>query len=179
MLYFIIPLTNANNLGNNCVIFNKDERHLLINIGSNPVKLELPYLLALDMIKLAEQNPSTPLLFVNEKASQLTTSYFELTRVRKYAAKFQKENPNIYLNPESFTLEGMAKFGVINLLIAGMNPILVERLTGAKENVLLYCQKEAIKMLARGSENSINNYFNSRIRSVTTFDDWIDKKTKT
>jgi hypothetical protein len=162
------------NINDDVVYFDITKRIITIRIGDIEINLDLPHSLAVDMIKLEEISPSPIWLFADEKANQLTTSYFELSRVKKHAEIFFKDDNHIDINTKCFTLEGIAKFGIINQLEAGINPLIVKKITGAKDDVLNYCQEEAVQLIAGGDygKQALNRFINSRIRSVSAYEDF-------
>lgn len=65
-----------------------------------------------------------------------------------------------------FTLTGLQKYAIINMLIEGMNQSVIIALTGLKEHVINDCQREVDKI----SGLNRNRYVNYKIRGTKTFE---------
>lgn len=68
------------------------------------------------------------------------------------------------------TLDGLAKFAVINMFYIGMDPIVIGQVTGMKDVVLKYCQQEAWKK----RKEDLKTYVNSKFRSIVVYDNFND-----
>jgi len=69
---------------------------------------------------------------------------------------------------KKITLDGLAKYAVINMFYIGMDPIVIRQVTGMKDVILKYCQQEAWKK----RKESLKNYVNSQFRCIKVYDNF-------
>lgn len=137
-----------------------DTRIIKIKLEADTVNLELPYNVYFYVDEVFQRKTDDEYLFNIAKGQKLISDYFDDFLV-KYNKKMNKET--------KITLDGLARYAVINMFLEGMNPIVIRQITGMKDINLNYCQKEAWKT----SKNKIqlNRYVNSKIRGVHIYDD--------
>lgn len=158
--------------------YNKEKRTLTVNcekdkddkIRERKVILELPYSLSKEIdccIKERESNTklNSNLLFVTNKNNNIPNGYLS-DFLEKMKNEFEKVS-SITMDVNSFTPTGMQKYGILQMILEGMNQSIIMELSGQDLSIFDYCQCEAnrIKGLNR------NRYINSNIRSIKTFDE--------
>ena len=135
-------------------------RVIKIQLGEDTVDLELPHNVYIYVNKIFERKINSIYLFNITEEQRLISDYFD-----DFLVKCNKK-----MNSEvKITLDGLARYAVINMFLEGINPIVIRELTGMKDINLNYCQKEAWKI----SKNKIqlNRYVNSKIRGIHIYDD--------
>lgn len=154
--------------------FKIDERVLKVKYNEKPnrfIRLELSNSLYNDLVehsKLRANISGKNNLFVNNKGNKVDHSFLKhyLDGIRsKYYNKYPYEKPEDNFNNQ-FTLTGLAKYSVINMILNGMNQSIIMDLTGFEDDVFEYCQEEvnSIKVVAK------DRYINSNIRGIETYD---------
>lgn len=135
-------------------------RIIKIQVGDDEVNLELPYNVYTYVDKIFENKINSTYLFNITKEQRLISDYFDdfLTKCNK------KMNSEVKI-----TLDGLARYAVINMFLEGMNPIVIREITGMKDINLNYCQKEAWKI--NKNKIQLNRYVNSKIRGIHIYDD--------
>ena len=85
--------------------------------------------------------------------------------VKNFDDFLKKYNKRINVEAK-ITLDGLAKYAFINMFQAGMNPIVIEQISGMKDINLSYCQRQAWEK----SKVQLNRYVNSKIRGIDIYD---------
>lgn len=134
------------------------------------IQLELPFSLVKDLeiyMKLrAEQNfDGLDLLFlkVSGKPVRHDLAHEFLGDVK---TAYEKEYGEKIISKNPFTLTGLQKYAIINMILEGMNQSVIIALTGLKEHVINDCQREVDKQSALNR----NRYINYKIRGTKTFE---------
>lgn len=137
--------------------FDNIRRTINIQIKDNIVNLELPYNVFVYVDKIYNREIDDIYLFDTAKGQRLVSDYFDdfLIRCNK---RIQAE--------AKITLDGLAKYAVINMFLSGMNPIVIEQISGMKDINLSYCQRQAWEK----NKVQLNRYINSKIRGIDIFD---------
>lgn len=137
--------------------FSPEMRKLKLN--NQDIWLELPYRIYLNVNHIYQKNINSPYLFDIGKNQRLISDYFD-DIINAYNARLSKKT--------KITLDGLSKYAVINMFLAGMNPIVIEKISGMKEVNLKYCQRMAWEM----TKPRLNSYVNSMLRGIKNFDDF-------
>lgn len=146
--------------------YDSEKRTLCLEskFSNKELSLELPYNLSRDMSIQKSKDVGSPYLFVNDGGNKIDSDYFadDLKDLKAEAAKYG-------FKKACFTLSGFSKFGVINMLVEGLNPLTVKDVSGISDTNLKYCEKQAIFLLER---ENLNHHINAHIRGIRTFDDF-------
>ena len=135
-------------------------RIIKLQLENDVVNLELPYNVYVYVNKIFEKKVNDVYLFNITEEQKLISDYFD-----DFLVKCNKK-----MNTETkITLDGLARYAVINMFLEGMNPIVIRQITGMRDINLNYCQREAWKV----SKNKIqlNRYVNTKIRGIPVYDD--------
>lgn len=141
--------------------FDEIRRTIEIQVEKEKIRLELPYQIYVNVKDIFDERIDRTLLFAVAKDQRPSSDYFDT--IIKHFNKMQDKGKRI-------TLDGLAKYAVINMFFIGMDPIVIRQVTGMKDVVLKYCQQEAWKK--RKAE--LKTYVNSRFRSLDAYDDFND-----
>ncbi|MCI8992180.1 MAG: hypothetical protein HFG80_05550 [Eubacterium sp.] len=141
--------------------FDEEKRMIKILVEKEEIGLELPYQIYKNVKKIYDENIDSKLLFAVAENQRLISDHFDT--IIKNFNKMQGGGRKI-------TLDGLAKYAVINMFSIGMDPIVIRQVTGMKDVVLKYCQQEAWKKRKR----EIRGYVNSKFRSINAYDDFND-----
>lgn len=140
------------------------------DVANRTLFLELPYSLVEDFEKYLQLREEmrfedTELLFVKTSGKPVRhdLAHEFLTEVK---CAFEEETGEKVTGKNPFTLTGLQKFAIINMILEGMNPSVIISLTGLKEQVINDCQKEVDKISALNR----NRYINQKIRGTKTFE---------
>lgn len=137
--------------------FDVVKRVINIQLEDNIINLELPYNVYVYVDKIYQRKVDDVYLFDTAKNQRLISDYFD-----DFLKKYNKR-----INVEAkITLEGLAKYAVINMFLVGMNPIVIEQISGMKDISLSYCQRQAWEK----SKVQLNGYVNSKIRGIDIYD---------
>jgi integrase len=145
--------------------FDSRQRLLFLNIGNDKkIILELPYSLTLeieDYISTTENN--SQYMFLNSMNKIITPAFL--------TAKFTKIKelvPNLKTGYNRFTSTGLAKYGIINMLYAGMNVPVIKIISGMEDDVINDCTRVVYEL---DNQIDLNRYINSTVRSVKSYDE--------
>lgn len=138
--------------------FDDAMRVIKIRLGEDTVNLELPYQVFLYVNKVYNNNIGETYLFDTAKDQRLVSDYID-----DFLVKYNKRIGS----KVKITLDGLAKYAVINMFIEGMNPIIIRQISGMKDINLNYCQRQAWE---NTKKISMNSYVNSKIRRVEIYD---------
>ncbi len=141
--------------------FDEERRTIEIQVEKEEIRLELPYQIYKNVQKIYDEKIDDTLLFAMAKDQRLISDHFDT--VIKNFNKMQG-------NGRKITLDGLAKYAVINMFFIGMDPIVIRQVTGMKDVVLKYCQQEAWKR----RKHVLKSYVNSQFRSIDAYDDFND-----
>lgn len=141
--------------------FDEKRRTIEIQVENEKIRLELPYQVYVNVNEISNEKIDRTLLFAVAENQRPNSDYFDT--IIKNFNKLQGEGRKI-------TLDGLAKYAVINMFFIGMDPIVVRQVTGMKDVVLKYCQQEAWKR----RKSDLKTYVNSKFRSIGTYDDFND-----
>lgn len=137
--------------------FDNVMRVIKIKLEDDIVNLELPYNVFLYVNEIYQKNVGEIYLFDTAKDQRLVSDYFD-----DFLVKYNKK-----INAKSkITLDGLAKFAVINMFYVGMNPIVIGQISGMKDINLNYCQRQAWEK----NKIQLNGYVNSKIRGIDIYD---------
>lgn len=147
-------------------------RNLRINyrgIMTRNIYLELPYKLSNEIneylaFRDRTTNLNSDLLFVNENNRKISNDYsfYVLSDIKKRYIKDE-----ISSEKNQFTPTGLQKYGIIQMILNGMNQSVIMDFSGQKIDIYADCQNEVnrIKRLDR------NRYINHIIRGISIYDD--------
>lgn len=141
--------------------FDEHRRTIEIRVENEKIRLELPYRIYKNVQKIYNEEIDKTLLFAMAKDQRPISDHFDT--IIKNFNKMQE-------NGKKITLDGLAKYAVINMFSIGMDPIVIRQVTGMKDVVLKYCQQEAWKRRRK----NLTNYVNSQFRSITAYDNFND-----
>lgn len=141
--------------------FDEKRRTIEIQVEKEKIRLELPYQIYVIVKGIFDEKIDEVLLFAVANNQRPNSDYFD-TIIKKFN-KMQGRGRKI-------TLDGLAKFAVINMFYIGMDPIVIGQVTGMKDVVLKYCQQEAWKR----RKEDLKTYVNSKFRSIVVYDDFND-----
>lgn len=134
------------------------------------IQLELPFSLVVDLevyMRLREEQnfQGLDLLFlkVSGKPVRHDLAHEFLSDVK---IAYEKEFGEKIAGKNPFTLTGLQKYAIINMILEGMNQSVIIALTGLKEHVINDCQREVDKQSALNR----NRYINYKIRGTKTFE---------
>ncbi len=137
--------------------FDAVKRVINIQLEDNIINLELPYNVYVYVDKIYNRKVDDVYLFDTAKNQRLISDYFD-----DFLKKYNKR-----INVEAkITLDGLAKYAVINMFLVGMNPIVIEQISGMKDMNLSYCQRQAWEK----NRVQLNRYVNSKIRGIDIYD---------
>ena len=139
--------------------FDNVRRVIKIDLEDDTVELELPYNIFLYVNKIYYKNVGEVYLFDTAKDQRLNSDYFD-----DFLVKYNKKVDS----KAKITLDGLAKYAVINMFLEGMNPIVIGQISGMKEINLNYCQRQAWEK----NKIALNRYVNSKIRGIHIYDDF-------
>lgn len=137
--------------------FDNDMRIIKIQLEDNIVNLELPYNVFKYVGMIYSKEIDDVYLFDTVKNQRLNSEYFD-DFFKRYHKRINAD--------EKITLDGLAKYAVINMFLVGMNPIIIEQISGMKDINLSYCQRQAWEK----NRVQLNGYVNSKIRGIGIFD---------
>lgn len=141
--------------------FDEHRRTIEIQVENEKIRLELPYQIYKNVQKIYDEKIDKTLLFAMAEKQRPISDHFDT--IIKNFNKIQETGKKI-------TLDGLAKYAVINMFSIGMDPIVIRQVTGMKDVVLKYCQQEAWKRRRK----NLTNYVNSQFRSITAYDNFND-----
>lgn len=137
--------------------FDNVKRTINIQLEDNIINLELPYNVFVYVDKIYARKTDDVYLFDTAKNQRLISDYFD-----DFLIKYNKR-----INVEAkITLDGLAKYAVINMFLVGMNPIIIGQISGMKDINLNYCQRQAWEK----NRVQLNGYVNSKIRGINIYD---------
>ena len=146
------------------IIYNKTEKEY--------IELELPYKLKNLFDSFIEirksQFKEVKNMFVNSNGKKISSSFiYEF--LEKIRESFYGNDLNTYNGKfmNKFTTTGLSKYGVIEMILEGMNQSIILDLTGQGPDIYSDCQDivNEMKNLNR------NRYINHMIRGIATYDD--------
>ena len=144
--------------------FNVKANTLKVNIDNSCVHLELPHSLANNIKEYLSlrSHIDSNLLFINTKGKKITPSF-----TSGFYEALLNEYSELKATPNRFTNTGVGKYGIINMILKGMNTSIISEFTGQKSDILDDCQRtvNAIQQLKR------NRYINHMIRGIETYDE--------
>lgn len=141
--------------------FDEQRRTIEIRVENEKIRLELPYRIYINVQRIYDEKIDKTLLFAMAENQRPISDHFDT--IIKNFNKMQETGKKI-------TLDGLAKYAVINMFSIGMDPIVIRQVTGMKDVVLKYCQQEAWKRRRK----DLTNYVNSQFRSITAYDNFND-----
>lgn len=141
--------------------FDEIRRTIVIQVEEEKIRLELPYQIYVNVKGIYDEKIDETLLFAVAENQRPSSDYFDT--IIKNFNKMQDKGRKI-------TLDGLAKYAVINMFFKGMDPIVIRQVTGMKDVVLKYCQQEAWKK----RKPALKTYVNSKFRSIGTYDHFND-----
>jgi len=125
--------------------------------------------------KLKKQN--LDLLFHTQTGKALTYASLHES-LKKIKVEFESEFGVEFrdsTNRNPFTLTGIQKYAIINMLLGGMNEAIISDLTGQKDDILKSCQLS----VSESNEIDKNRYVNHMIRGISTYDELIFESSNT
>lgn len=141
--------------------FDEIRRTIVIQVEKEKIRLELPYQIYVNVKRIYDEKIDGTLLFAVAENQRPSSDHFDT--IIKNFNKMQDKG-------EKITLDGLAKYAVINMFSKGMDPIVIRQVTGMRDVVLNYCQYEAWKK----RKQEPRSYVNSQFRSIDTYDDFND-----
>jgi integrase len=139
--------------------FDEQRRTIEIQVEKENIRLELPYQIYINVQKIYDEKIDKDLLFAMAENQRPISDHFDT--IIKNFNKIQGTGKKI-------TLDGLAKYAVINMFYIGMDPIVIRQVTGMKDVILKYCQQEAWKK----RKESLKNYVNSQFRCIKVYDNF-------
>ncbi len=139
--------------------FDEQRRTIEIQVEKENIRLELPYQIYINVQKIYDEKIDKDLLFAMAENQRPISDHFDT--IIKNFNKIQETGKKI-------TLDGLAKYAVINMFYIGMDPIVIRQVTGMKDVILKYCQQEAWKK----RKESLKNYVNSQFRCIKVYDNF-------
>lgn len=139
--------------------FDEQRRTIEIQVEKEKIRLELPYQIYANVQKIYDEKIDKDLLFAMAENQRPISDHFDT--IIKNFNKMQGTGKKI-------TLDGLAKYAVINMFYIGMDPIVIRQVTGMKDVILKYCQQEAWKK----RKASLKNYVNSQFRCISVYDNF-------
>lgn len=137
--------------------FDSSQRLLSLNCEDCTIILELPYYLSLE-IKDYLEDPAcnqTNYMFLNLKDQIIAPVFLS------YTFKLLRKKSNNTGTDNRFTSTGLAKYAIINMLLADISVPDIKLITGMEDDVINSCIVE----------KELNRYVNSKIRSIATYDE--------
>lgn len=141
--------------------FNEQRRTIEIRVENEKIRLELPYRIYINVQRIYDEKIDKTLLFAMAENQRPISDHFDT--IIKNFNKMQE-------NGKKITLDGLAKYAVINMFSIGMDPIVIRQVTGMKDVVLKYCQQEAWKR----RKTVLKSYVNSQFRSIDAYNHFND-----
>ena len=138
--------------------FDEEQGVLIVN---RKYLLELPFTLAREIASMKRSNDYSVYLFSGKNGQKTNNNHFD------YDIKRLKDEQDLQI--DNLTTSSLTKYAIINLFEQGLNPTTISEITGAKSDVLEYCQMEA----ANNLQTISNRFINSKIRNIETFEDFI------
>lgn len=158
----------------NLINYSNERRTLEVYYSSNPLRsllLELPFSLNQELGVYTDMHKQMGYmnnrLFINTKGKSIkhdfTIDFLQIARDEYHMV--HEEDRDLR---NAFTQTGLAKFGIMKMILDGVNQSVISDLTGFGSDVMKDCQDEvnANKELKR------NRYINHMIRGISTFDDF-------
>lgn len=146
--------------------FNGHDNSLYIQIDdSSKLTLTLPGYLAQeirDYISRFNKDDKEAYLFVNSKGHVLESSFFSHT--------FVLLHNNYQHATNSFTLTGMAKYAIINMIREGMSSSQIKIITGMEDDIINDCQR-SFQFDEMKDMSVLTRNINKKIRAIPTYDD--------
>lgn len=149
----------------------RDERSLSIRCeGGVTVKVRLPNPIVehFESYLRGRDGRSYDYLFADTKGKRITPSFLEphFKPLRKRHAQEEA--------PKNYNATGFAKFGVINLLRAGLEPYFVQMITGMDQIIMDDCVKIYLqeKYSRLNDSKWLTDFFNAAIGNIQTFQRW-------
>ena len=139
--------------------FDEQRRTIEIQVEKENIRMELPYQIYINVQKIYDEKIDKDLLFAMAENQRPISDHFDT--IIKNFNKIQGTGKKI-------TLDGLAKYAVINMFYIGMDPIVIRQVTGMKDVILKYCQQEAWKK----RKESLKNYVNSQFRCIKVYDNF-------
>lgn len=136
---------------------------IVIENGKN-ITLELPISLTLEIesyLNSPKCNKSD-YMFLNTKNTEIDPSFlsYQFGKIRECI------NDDSEIN--KFTSTGLAKYGIIKMLKAGMNVPVIKMITGMEDDVINDCTRFVYGL---DKPSYLNRYINSTVRAVKTYDE--------
>jgi len=149
-----------------------DERYCQLKIGSPSYYINLPNNLA-DQILILKlfrktQKFKSDHLFITTSGSPVDEGHLNyfLNRVKDRFLQEQEMESSEYANGMNpFTQTGLLKFGIIQMIRIGINPIVIFEVSGIDIDIYRHCQGFALDNITKK-----NNHVNSSLRAISTYD---------
>lgn len=141
--------------------FDETRRTIEIQVEEEKIRLELPYQIYVNVKAIFDEKIDGTLFFAVAKDQRVNSDFFD-TIIKNFN--------NMQEKGKKITLDGLAKYALINMFYIGMDPIVIRQVTGMKDVVLNYCQREAWKK----RQEELRTYVNSQFRSLKVYDHFND-----
>lgn len=149
---------------------NYDYKRRAIEISGNDkrdkIYLEIPYSLALEIEEYLESRNAekSDYLLAKNSNTQIDPSFVKdtLDVIREeYEEIFDKDD-----GVNQFTVTGIQKFAIVQMILAGMNQAVIKEFTGQGDDILEDCQRQ----VNVEKKIDINRHINFTMRGIETYD---------